>query len=95
MFEIIFHKNFVTNAVHYDVEITPVAPKSVYRRVFELCRKIYFKNRHPAFDGSKNAYSANDLPLPDDNVSKICCFSMHIYICAYVHAVCNGNYNLI
>ncbi|XP_072745126.1 protein argonaute-3 [Anoplolepis gracilipes] len=65
MFEIIFDRNFVTNAVHYDVNITPVASKTLYRKVFEQCRVINFKNRYPAFDGKKNAYSANDLPFID------------------------------
>ncbi|XP_050459784.1 protein argonaute-2-like isoform X2 [Cataglyphis hispanica] len=63
MFEIIFNKNFVTNAVHYDVDITPIASKTLYRKVFEQCRANNFKNRYPAFDGKKNAYSANDLPF--------------------------------
>jgi hypothetical protein len=80
MFEIIFNKNFVTNAVHYDVNITPIAPKSVHRQVFELCRQAHFDKRYPAFDGKKNVYSAHDLPLPNDNVSKIYCFSMRIYV---------------
>ncbi|XP_070151437.1 protein argonaute-2-like isoform X3 [Polyergus mexicanus] len=65
MFEIIFDQNFVTNAVHYDVDITPIAPKALYRKVFEQCRINNFKNRYPAFDGKKNAYSANDLPFID------------------------------
>ncbi|KAL6425221.1 hypothetical protein ACFW04_009460 [Cataglyphis niger] len=65
MFEIIFNKNFVTNAVHYDVDITPIASKTLYRKVFEQCRANNFKNRYPAFDGKKNAYSANDLPFED------------------------------
>ncbi|XP_026825457.1 protein argonaute-2 isoform X2 [Ooceraea biroi] len=65
MFQIIFNKNFVTNAVHYDVAISPIAPKSLYREVFEQCRTDYFGNRYPAFDGKKNAYSANNLPFND------------------------------
>lgn len=76
MFEIIFNKNFITNAVHYDVDITPIAPKALYRKVFEQCRVNYFKNRYPAFDGKKNAYSANDLPFNDSvsNTQHICIF---------------------
>lgn len=65
MFEILFHKNFVTNAIHYDVTITPNAPKLLHKDVFEECRKAYFDKRFPAFDGKKNAYSANDLPFKD------------------------------
>jgi len=80
MFEIIFNKNFITNAVHYDVNITPIAPKSVHRQVFELCRRAHFDKRYPAFDGKKNVYSANDLPLPNDHVSKIYCFSVYVYV---------------
>ncbi|XP_029665997.1 protein argonaute-4 isoform X2 [Formica exsecta] len=71
MFEIIFNTNFITNAVHYDVDITPIAPKALYRKVFEQCRVNYFKNRYPAFDGKKNAYSANDLPFNDSMESDI------------------------
>ncbi|EFN68927.1 Protein argonaute-2 [Camponotus floridanus] len=38
LFEIIFGKDFVTNAVHYDVTISPIASKAIYRKVFEKCR---------------------------------------------------------
>lgn len=65
MFEIIFSPNFITNAVHYDVNITPTASKAMYRKIFEQCRLQNFSNRYPAFDGKKNAYSANDLPFVD------------------------------
>nr|XP_012231083.1 PREDICTED: protein argonaute-2 isoform X1 [Linepithema humile]XP_012231084.1 PREDICTED: protein argonaute-2 isoform X1 [Linepithema humile] len=65
MFEVIFNKNFVTNAIHYDVSITPNAPKRIHKRVFDACRNTYFGKRHPAYDGKKNAYSANDLPFND------------------------------
>ncbi|CAL1679989.1 unnamed protein product [Lasius platythorax] len=65
MFEIIFHENFITDVVHYDVNITPIASKASYRKVFEKYRLTYFKNRYPAFDGKKNAYSANILPCDD------------------------------
>lgn len=67
MFKIKFDKNFVTVAIHYDVDITSTIsskfPKALYRKVFEQCRKEHFINRHPAFDGTKNAYSAKDLPF--------------------------------
>ncbi|XP_025270021.1 protein argonaute-2 isoform X2 [Camponotus floridanus] len=65
LFEIIFGKDFVTNAVHYDVTISPIASKAIYRKVFEKCRVSKFHSRYPAFDGKKNAYSANDLPFGD------------------------------
>ncbi|XP_039311790.1 protein argonaute-2 isoform X2 [Solenopsis invicta] len=82
MFEIIFDKNFVTNAVHYDVTIQPFKsakdekekkdvkvpklPKALCRSIFDQCRNQHFNTRYPAYDGNKNAYSANDLPFSDN-----------------------------
>ncbi|XP_029175629.1 protein argonaute-2 isoform X4 [Nylanderia fulva] len=76
MFEIIFNQDFVTNAVHYDVDITPTASKAIYRKIFEQCRFQNFSNRYPAFDGKKNAYSANDLPFDDSmqNELEVCVY---------------------
>lgn len=70
MFRLIFPRNFETNVIHYDVVITPDTPKCLLRSVFEKFRQIQCPNRHPAFDGRKNAYSANDLPFGDQSVSK-------------------------
>lgn len=82
MFEIIFAKDFVTNAVHYDVTISPIASKALYRKIFEQCRMNNFKNRYPAFDGKKNAYSANELPFDDfvSNIQHICAYFYSNYI---------------
>lgn len=68
MFEICFGKDFISNAVQYDVKIEPKASKLMYKKVFEECRKSYFGQRYPAYDGKKSAYSANDLPI-DNEVS--------------------------
>ncbi|XP_024894043.1 protein argonaute-2-like isoform X2 [Temnothorax curvispinosus] len=80
MFKIIFDDKFVTNAVHYDIDIKAYKekedkkkanekeldlPKSLCRSIFEKCRNKHFKTRYPAYDGKKNAYSANDLPIDD------------------------------
>ncbi|XP_024894018.1 protein argonaute-2-like [Temnothorax curvispinosus] len=80
MFKIIFDDKFITNAVHYDIDIKPYKekedkkkankkelnlPKPLCRSIFEKCRNKHFKNRYPAYDGKKNAYSANDLPIDD------------------------------
>lgn len=79
MFQIIFDDKFVTNAVHYDVTVKPVKdsrngregsqiiklPKALCRNIFEQCRSTYFKDRFPAYDGNKSAFSANDLPIND------------------------------
>lgn len=113
MYKIIFHPQFATNAVHYDIDIEPAAKKdtpaakkdtptakkappavkkdtpaakkdtpeakkdskaicskAICRAVFEKCRLRHFPQRYPAFDGKKNAYSANDLPF-NDSVSNI------------------------
>ncbi|XP_012168271.2 protein argonaute-2 isoform X1 [Bombus terrestris] len=67
MFRLIFPKNFETNVIHYDVVITPEKPKCFLRSVFEEFRKIQCPKRYPAFDGRKNAYSANDLPFGDQS----------------------------
>ncbi|CAL7942898.1 unnamed protein product [Xylocopa violacea] len=60
-----FHQNFQTTVVHYDVVITPDKPKYFLRAVFEEFRRMKFPHRFPAFDGRKNAYSANNLPFGD------------------------------
>ncbi|XP_076639294.1 argonaute 2 isoform X2 [Colletes latitarsis] len=65
MFKIVFNKNFQENVIHYDVVIEPDKPKFLMRPVFEEFRKKNFPNRYPAFDGKKNAYSAQDLPFGD------------------------------
>lgn len=70
MFRLIFPRNFETNVIHYDVVITPDKPKCFLRSVFEEFRKIQCPKRYPAFDGRKNAYSANNLPFGDQSVSK-------------------------
>lgn len=80
MYQILFNDKFVTNAVHYDIDIRPFEekpskkteikretrlPKILCRDIFEQCRNKHFNKRFPAYDGNKNAYSANDLPFPD------------------------------
>ncbi|XP_076281577.1 argonaute 2 isoform X2 [Lasioglossum baleicum] len=62
MFKINFNK-FQPHISHYDVVIEPDKPKFLLRPAFEAYRKMCFPNRHPAFDGKKNAYSAKDLPF--------------------------------
>jgi len=49
----------------------PKLPKALCRNIFEQCRTKHFGKRYPAYDGNKNAYSANDLPFADD-VSNTC-----------------------
>ncbi|KAL0103055.1 hypothetical protein PUN28_018391 [Cardiocondyla obscurior] len=85
MFKILFDDKFITNAVHYDISITPSKqsagnkgdkkaiqlPKSLCRDIFEVFRSKYFNNRYPAFDGKKNAFSAHDLPVADDMIEVI------------------------
>ncbi|XP_018342461.1 PREDICTED: protein argonaute-3-like [Trachymyrmex septentrionalis] len=80
MFQIIFSDKFVTNAVHYDINIRPLdekpkktetkketrLPKILCRNIFEQCRNKHFSERFPAYDGNKNAYSANELPFPNE-----------------------------
>jgi len=44
----------------------PKLPKALCRNIFEQCRNKHFGKRYPAYDGKKNAYSANDLPFADD-----------------------------
>ncbi|KYM80325.1 Protein argonaute-2 [Atta colombica] len=77
MYQIIFSDKFVTNAVHYDIVIRPIdekpnktetnkeikLPKILCRNIFEQCRNKHFSKRFPAYDGKKNAYSANELPF--------------------------------
>lgn len=48
-------------------------PKAVCRSIFEQFRNKHFKNRFPAYDGKKNAFSANDLPFVDDVSTCINC----------------------
>ncbi|XP_060818743.1 protein argonaute-2-like isoform X1 [Bombus pascuorum] len=67
MFRLIFPSNFETRVIHYDVVITPDKPKCFLRKVFEEFRKVQCPKRYPAFDGRKNAYSANDLPFGDQS----------------------------
>nr|XP_003707086.1 PREDICTED: protein argonaute-2 [Megachile rotundata]XP_012149383.1 PREDICTED: protein argonaute-2 [Megachile rotundata] len=71
MFKIIFKSNFQTNVIHYDVVITPDKPKFLMRTIFEQYRKKHFPNRYPAFDGKKNAYSANKLPFGDESIEDV------------------------
>ena len=64
-----FPEKFQAWIVHYDVDIVPDKPKCFLRNVFEEFRKIACPKRYPAFDGRKNAYSADDLPFGDESVS--------------------------
>lgn len=94
MFKIILDKNFVTNAVHYDVTIKPYKQstakngkkdqkkepklsKALCRKIFEQFRNKHFNSRYPAYDGKKNAFSANDLPFVDDVSTCIDCNTIY------------------
>lgn len=74
-------QNFKTRIIHYDVDIIPDKPKCFLRSVFEEFRKIHCLKRYPAFDGRKNAYSANELPFGDESVSNrlIMCFYYYVH----------------
>nr|XP_022904421.1 protein argonaute-2-like isoform X1 [Onthophagus taurus]XP_022904423.1 protein argonaute-2-like isoform X2 [Onthophagus taurus] len=50
-----------TTAIHYDVNIVPNTPKKFLRQVMEIFRLNHYPDRYPAFDGSKNLYSAYSL----------------------------------
>ncbi|OQR70150.1 protein argonaute-2-like [Tropilaelaps mercedesae] len=57
---------------HYDVTITPdKCPRKVNREIIETmvqsCSKI-FSNQKPVFDGRKNMYTRDDLPIGKDKV---------------------------
>lgn len=91
MFKIIFDDKFVTNAIHYDVTIKPKRqmsddkkesklPKALCRNIFEQFRTKHFKNRYPAYDGKKNAYSGNDLPINDVSNTCINCNTFLSYL---------------
>ncbi|CAK9802564.1 Protein argonaute-2 [Anthophora quadrimaculata] len=68
MIKMVFHSNFETEVVHYDVVITPDRPKFLLKFIFEEFRKKHFPKRFPAFDGKKNAFSAKELPFGDISV---------------------------
>ncbi|KYN39036.1 Protein argonaute-2, partial [Trachymyrmex septentrionalis] len=67
-------------SIHYDINIRPLdekpkktetkketrLPKILCRNIFEQCRNKHFSERFPAYDGNKNAYSANELPFPNE-----------------------------
>lgn len=61
MLPIIFGKKFPSEIIHYDVDIVPDKPKYLMRGVFFKAIGNLFENRHPAFDGGKNAYSRDVL----------------------------------
>ncbi|KAJ9582416.1 hypothetical protein L9F63_003269, partial [Diploptera punctata] len=48
---------------HYDVEIIPDLPKRLLRYAMEEFRIRNYRFRYPAFDGKKNLYSAEQLPI--------------------------------
>lgn len=57
---------------HYDVTITPEkCPRKVNREIIETmvqsCSKM-FSNQKPVFDGRKNMYTRDDLPIGKDKV---------------------------
>ncbi|XP_018496698.1 protein argonaute-2 [Galendromus occidentalis] len=57
---------------HYDINITPdKCPRKVNREIIETmvasCSKI-FGNQKPVFDGRKNMYTRDDLPIGKDKV---------------------------
>ena len=58
---------------HYDVEIEPSkCPRNVNHQVIEAVFRKYskerFEGRRPAFDGQKNIYSRDRLPVGKDGV---------------------------
>ncbi|XP_033120381.1 protein argonaute-2-like isoform X1 [Anneissia japonica] len=58
---------------HYDIEITPEkCPRRVNREVIETLVKVYsakvFANQKPVFDGRKNLYSREPLPIGNEKV---------------------------
>lgn len=61
---------------HYDVTITPNCPKRICRVVFEALMKKYAKDfigrQRPVFDGSKNMYCRQELPIPEKEVYMYC-----------------------
>ncbi|XP_032670999.1 protein argonaute-2-like isoform X10 [Odontomachus brunneus] len=79
MFEIIFRKDFVTTAMHYDIKIVPIdnakskkddskpkreiKNKTILRKIFEKWRMDNYPNRFPAYDGRANIFAASDFPF--------------------------------
>ena len=58
---------------HYDVVIEPAkCPQRVNHQIIDALFKIYgkdkFDGRRPAFDGQKNIYSRERLPVGKDGV---------------------------
>lgn len=52
-------------------------PKTLCRSIFEQFRNKHFNNRYPAYDGKKNAYSANDLPFDNDVSTCVDCNTIY------------------
>lgn len=57
---------------HYDVTITPdKCPRKINREIIETMVQAYskiFSNQKPVFDGRKNMYTRDDLPIGRDKV---------------------------
>ena len=55
---------------HYDITIAPKCPKRINRVVFEALMEKYARDiigrQKPVFDGSKNMYCRQQLPIPAD-----------------------------
>ena len=57
---------------HYDVSILPECPRVVNHKVIRKLTVEYekvFKKDKPVFDGKKNIYSRDSLPIKNDGVS--------------------------
>ena len=57
---------------HYDVNILPECPRVVNHKVIRKLTLEYekvFKKEKPVFDGKKNIYSKEPLPIKNDGVS--------------------------
>ena len=70
MMEINFNSKFPAVLYHYDVEITPLRKKYLYRRVFlEALKKLFPKNTPIVpFDARKNAYTGKKLAIKEGGV---------------------------
>lgn len=54
-------ERLIKEAYHYDVAITPPAPRKWQRAAFQVFARDQFPGHNFAFDGNKNAYSARRL----------------------------------
>ena len=61
------------DAYHYDVDIDPTnAPKRIKRGIINQIVQeyaVFFKTEKPVFDGQKNLFTKNPLPIRNQKVS--------------------------